>query len=291
LDNASQPRYASGNACIKLCHFIECCRSSTSVSIENVVSSEEVALQLFSFYLDWSEKNQNRSMRQVLELLSSLIASNPDKEVSAAIKSLILSKTLGVITLESFQPAVKPSFKLLECFLGKLSVSAYEVHIAYKAYFSQTNGGSLPAGCDRSDVLWDNLVSSIFFWLGPADVSPAAGKFLVTLFKTLRAELNQKTSPNHSVLWQRWIRQGIGKSPLSLENVKNYLFTPLFKLDRPGSVTFLKDLNKQGSVMNHKIQDLDAHAMLQLAAMDAGKKSGLIEEPSGLYSLIKWCES
>jgi hypothetical protein len=225
-------------------------------------------------------------MRQVLELLSSLIANNPNKEVSAAVKSLILSQTLGVITHDSIQPAVKPSFKLLECFLGKGSITPIKVLVAYKTYLSQKNGGSLLVSYNPSEFLENNLVSSIFFWLGPADVSPAAGKFLVTLFKTLRVDeyLGGGTSKNYSVLWQRWIRQGIAKIPLALENVKNYLLTPLFKLDRAGSLTFLKDLNKQSSIINQSIQELDAHAMLQLAAMDAGKKAGLIEEPSGSIS-------
>ena len=220
-------------------------------------------------------------MRQVLELLSSLIARNPDKEVSAAIKSSILSRTLPVITHPSIQPAVKPCFKVLECFLGKGSISPHEVHVAYSESLSYTITGGPDKAHIPSDSLWSNLVSSVFYWLGPADVSPAAGKFLVTLFKALKAESSQGTAGGHSTLWQHWIRQGIAQNPDALENVKNYLFTPLFKLDRNGSVAFLRDLNQKRSMSNLQSQDIDAHAMLQLAAIDAGKKSGLIEEPSG----------
>ncbi|EPE28716.1 ARM repeat-containing protein [Glarea lozoyensis ATCC 20868] len=282
LENASQPRHASGNACIKLCYFIEQCRGSSCSPIRDVVFSKSIALRLFYFYIEWSEKNQNRSMRQVLELLSSLIARNPNSEVSGAIKSSILLKTLSVITHDSIQPAVKPSFKVLECFLGKTSISPNEICVGWNAYTAQKQKDGFRSTKVMTATAWDSLVSSVFYWLGPADVSPAAGKFLVTLFKTLRGEPGQGTPENHSSLWQRWIREGIAKNPDSLENVKNYLFTPLFKLDRAGSLAFLQDLNQQSSVSMMGSQDIDAHAMLQLAAMDAGKKSGLIEEPSNI---------
>jgi hypothetical protein len=291
LANACQPRHASGNACIKLCYFIEQCRKSSSCSIRDVVSSKASALQLYDFYIEWNEKNQNRSMRQVLELLSSLIVRNQSREVSAAVKSMILFKALSIITHDSIQPAVKPSFKILECFLGKSSISPQEMYVAYKAYLSQKCEDGLPIVTNSLDSTWENLISSIFYWLGPADVSPAAGKFLVTLLKALKEEPSPDASQNHSSLWQLWIRRGIAQNPHSLENVKNYLFIPLFKLDRSGSLAFLKDLNKQRSMSNLQSQDIDAHAMLQLAAMDAGKKSGLIEEPSRLFSYLQPHES
>jgi hypothetical protein len=291
LDDASQPRHASGNACIKLCYFIEQCRSSSCSPIRDVVFSKSIALRLFEFYIEWSEKNQNRSMRQVLELLSSLIARNPDTGVSGAIKSLILLRTLSVITHDSNQPAVKPSFKVLECFLGKSSVSPNEMYINYNTHIVQKQKDGFSSAKIISATPWDSLVSSVFYWLGPADVSPAAGKFLVTLFKALRGEPGQGTSENHSSRWQKWIREGIARNPESLENVKNYLFTPLFKLDRSGSLAFLQDLNQQSSMSKMDSQDIDAHALLQLAAMDAGKKSGLIEEPSGYFLNLNYSKA
>lgn len=225
-------------------------------------------------------------MRQVLELLSSLIGQNPDRGVSSCVKDVIFQQSLPLITHEAAQPLVKPSFKSLECLLGKSTISPAELLIAYELYRAQ-NVTPHPDDneSESSDQSWDSFVSAVFYWLGPADVSAATGKFLVTLFRMLRATSGAGSDPssNYSSLWQRWIRTGLSKNPLSLENVKNYLFAPLFKLDRPGSLEFLQNLNKQGSISNIHSREIDAHALLQLAAIDAGKKHGLVEEPSRKY--------
>ncbi len=281
LERAAQPRHASGNACIKLCYFIEQCRSSRSSVIREVALSENACLDLFEFYIEWNEKNQNRSMRQVLELVSSLIAQNPDKSISSAIKTSVLQRNLSIITHKAAQPLVKPAFKSLECFLSKGTISTDDLLQSYQTQ-NPENANSVFEAEDGSSLVWDAFFSEVFDWMTLPDVSPAAGKFLVTVFRELRSKSQvSDTNPNnHSISWQRWIRRGLNKDPQALENVKNYLFPPLFKLDRPGSLAFLEDLNKLRSISDFQSQDLDAHALLQLAAIEVGKKSGLIEEPS-----------
>jgi hypothetical protein len=130
------------------------------------------------------------------------------------------------------------------------------------------------------DIAWDCFFSEVFEWMTLADISPAAGKFLVTIFREMSNSFGGTPSQNLTASWQRWIREGISKQPEALENVKNYLFPPLFKLDRPGSLVFLEELNTQSSVWNMKNHEFDAQALLQLAAIEVGKKSGLVEEPS-----------
>ncbi|KAF4628970.1 hypothetical protein G7Y89_g9185 [Cudoniella acicularis] len=282
LINASKPRHASGSACIELCYFIEQCRSSTSPTIREVAFSECTSLDLFNFYVEWNEKNQNRSMRQVLELLSSLITRNPTESISKTVKSTILSRVLSIIGRQTAQALVKPAFKSLECFLSKKTISPEELLTAYETETAERRIHAKDSSQDHSLASWDSFISSVFTWLKPADVSPAAGKFLVTLFKVLRivSDSQNNGGENHSALWQRWIRTGLAKNPQILENVKNYLFPPLFKTDRLGSLAFLEDLNRQRPFSDLRNQEIDAHALLQLASMEVGKKAGLVEEPS-----------
>jgi hypothetical protein len=224
-------------------------------------------------------------MRQVLELVSSLIVQNPDKKISAAIKHSILQRNLSIISHQAAQPLVKPAFKSLECLLGKGSISPGDlIHV----YQSQTLEASRLLNVEanlKTDSAWGSLISESFDWMALADVAPAAGKFLVTIFRELRAAASSETHFNgHTGSWQRWIRRGLSKEPEALDNVKNYLFPPLFKLDRPGSLAFLEELNNQTPISNLQNQEIDAHALLQLAAMEVGKKAGLVEEPSMLIS-------
>ena len=218
-------------------------------------------------------------MRRILELLSSLLSINPDGKTSDPVKLSMLQRLLSIITHQSAQPLVKPAFKSLEYFLGKGAISTGALIDCYE---DQTSSNESDPGIrNGTSSSWDSLMTAIFEWLAVPDVSPAAGKLLVTLFIRLRDESAALYSQNadHTVLWQRWIRNGLHKNPDILENVKNYLFPALFKLDRTGSLLFLHDLNNQGSISNLQVQDSSAHFLLQLAALEVGKKLGLVEDP------------
>jgi hypothetical protein len=224
-------------------------------------------------------------MRQVVELLSSLIDKNLDQQSKTEVKSSILERSISIITHQAAQPLVKPAFKALECLLSKRTISTQELIDAYR---HQNRGETSPVSTtDIANVntAWDCLFADVFEWMTLADISPATGKFLVTVFRELRTNPDGVSSPSFTASWQRWIRESLRKEPEALENVKNYLFPPLFKLDRSGSLLFLEDLNTQNSVWDINNQEFDAHSLLQLAAIETGKKSGLVEEPS------KYCRS
>ena len=262
---------------------MEQCRKSRKSTLQDLAFSEKTCLDLFNFYIEWNEKNQHRSMRQVMELLALLISQNPDEGCSDSVTEAILQRVLSIITHQSAQPLVKPAFKALEIFIGKETISTGALIDCYDDQISSSQ--------PRSDVepdrnfLWDSLISEVFAWLTFPDVSPATGKFLVTLFVKLRNEAGESSfhTADHTVLWQRWLRNGLSKTPETLENVKNYLFPPLFKLDRSGSMLFLGDLNSQGTISGLRSEESNAHSLLQLAAMEVGKKSGLVEEPSMIF--------
>ncbi|KAI9047970.1 hypothetical protein LZ554_007771 [Drepanopeziza brunnea f. sp. 'monogermtubi'] len=291
LASAAQPRQISGNACIKLCYFIDQCIKSNSSPIRDAMFSEKPCLDLFNFYIEWNEKNQNRSMRQVIELVSTMIAKNSSEEVARSIRSQIIERNISIITHQAALPLVKPAFKSLECLMSKGTIKANDLLDSYSQLVigntknesqdvtmeSKTNG---LGASSVEEAMWDTFFSVMFDWMTSQDISPAAGKFLVTVFRDLRTvSMNADTGMSNTASWQRWIREGLGKNPEALENVKNYLFTPLFKLDKVGSVAFLEDLNKQSARRDIDSQETNAHSLLQLSAMETGKKAGLVEEP------------
>jgi hypothetical protein len=221
-------------------------------------------------------------MRQILELIASLIALNSQKSVSLAVKESILTRITLIIGHQDSQPLAKPAFKSLECFLSKGTITPEDIVEIYEKRSNSQSGSSGVIPGMNGLARWDSLISEIFGWLTLPDVSPAAGKCLVTLFCQLRVTTqgSADAAGDYALLWQRWIRDGLARNPDTLENVKNYLFHPLFKLDRPGSLAFLEDLNNQKPISDLKDQTLSAHSLLQLAAIEVGKKAGLIEEPS-----------
>lgn len=218
-------------------------------------------------------------MRQVVELLSSLVDKNPNQLTKTAVKTSILERSLTIITHQAAQPLVKPAFKALECLLSKRTVSTQELIDAYGHHNRLAASPMLSDDGTELDAAWDSLFGEVFEWMTLADISPAAGKFLVTIFRELRNGSGQVPSAHLTASWQRWICEGLRIQPEALENVKNYLFPPLFKLDRAGSLIFLEELNTQNAVWKTTNEKFDAQSLLRLAAIEVGKKSGLVEEP------------
>ena len=278
LHKAAQPSHGSKNACMELCYFVEQCRSSKSSLIQGVAFSEHASLNMFNFYIEGSEKSLSRQTKQVIELVASLIAHHPDENVVGPIKETILLRLVSILTHQAAQPLVKPAFKALDLFLVKNALFPKEVIEAYERIISPKSSEYHP----KVETLasWDHFISDLFDWMTLPDISPGAGKCLVTLFRQVRSIPNAYI-PDSTFLWQRWIRNGLEKDPSALENVKNHLFPPLFIFERSGSMNFLQALNKQKPISDLKnTRELNAHMLLQLAAIEAGKKAGLVEEPS-----------
>lgn len=217
-------------------------------------------------------------MRQIIELVSTLINKNPDRATAKEVKSQILERNLLIITHRGAQPLVKPAFKSSESLLAKGTVSPTDIINSYASL--QTLGDQAAENLNSSlEDLWTDFISICFRWMSFPDISPGSGKFLVTVFRDLR--LHDQAGDNRvSYSWQNWIQQGLNRDPEILENVKNYLFPPLFKLDRDGSLRFLQELNGANLNSSSDAAGLDAQALLYLAAIDAGKKSGLVQDAS-----------
>jgi hypothetical protein len=255
--------------------------------VQNVAFSYSTCLHLFSFYVEWNEKNQHRSMRQVLDLLVKLISQNPKKSIGKEIKHEMLHRLVSNITHESAQAFVKPAFKVLECFLSKSTISVTELLATHAdSTFFKSSSGSHAQGTTHTTPR-DSFVSAIFDWMSLPDTAPGAGKLLVTFFLVLRKHHLESALDDpdiHTTLWQRWILFGLAKHPECLENVKNYLFPPLFKIDRDGSLDFLRCLAQEADFQHLENQNLDAQTFLFLSAIEAGKKSGLVDESSKYIS-------
>jgi hypothetical protein len=262
---------------------VDLCRGSENQVLRCFAFSSSTSLDLFSFYVEWNEKNQHRSMRQVIELLVMLISVNPEKSSAEMVKAEILQRLLSIISHQSAQPLVKPAFKAMECLLSKGTLSAKDVLQAYDNPSKMYRTRMAAEGHSNDTSSKISFVSSVFDWMSLPDTAPSAGKLLVTFFQMLRKSTTQgkaEDTASQTLLWQQWIRQGLTKYPDSLENIKNYLFPPLFKFDRSGSLDFLRGLSQDGQLKVAGNSGTDVQALLFLAAVEVGKKLGLVDEAS-----------
>ena len=261
----------SGNACVRLCGFVEQSSKSQAENARSWAFSYDVTLKLFNFYIDWNEYDHHRSMRLVLDLIALLLQKNPDQQAASATRKALLDSLIAIITGKSTKPVAKSAIRTLDHFLVKDAFSLEDMKVSYAAY--------------RDDVtfsdaveLWGVFIGDLLDWMRLHFVCPAAGKFIVSLYRRLRQQQDASQIPSVDT-WYSWLLKFLSKEPLLVERIKNYIFLPLFKVDRKEALLFLQRMNEDRAVSTADKMDVDIPALLQLAALETGKKVGLVEEP------------
>lgn len=131
--------------------------------------------------------------------------------------------------------------------------------------------------------LWRCFSFHLFSWMEQAYVGPLSGKCLVHVFRELVKEdsTTDQDSERFSVdLWLGWLKDALAQCPGILEDVKNYVLVPIFKTDKASALLLLQTFNRTEALTSSQGELTDGAFMLQLAALELGKRFGLVEEPS-----------
>lgn len=83
-----------------------------------------------------------------------------------------------------------------------------------------------------------------------------------------------------ATLGRSWLQDGLEDKPDLLDDIKNYVLVPIFKQDKATALRLLTVLNKQGPLSAIDQELTDQSLLLQLATLELGKKTGLVDEPS-----------
>ncbi|KAL7822394.1 putative death-receptor fusion protein domain-containing protein [Trichoderma gracile] len=276
LGEAAQPRSVSGNACVRLCGFVERVSKSESEPLQSWAFSRDVTLRLYDFYIDWNEFDHHRSMRLVLDLIAQLLRRNPNQEAALQTRNTLLDNLVSIVIGRSTKPVAKSALKTLDYFLAKGVFSLDDVKATHLSYHQEL--------ANAADIeVWKVFTIELLQWTRLHFICPAAGKFIVSLFRALRQRGHEDSTGLSIETWHRWLLDFLTEEPVLLENFKNYIFLPLFKADRPEGLKFLQRVNqhesKPVSAVTPANEDFDASALLTLAALETGKKVGLVEEP------------
>lgn len=258
----------SGNTCAKLCGFVEQCSKSSSPILRTFAFSEDTAIKLFDFYVEWNEQDSHRSMRLVLDFLVYSISKNPNPENAITITTRLLKDAVTMVTQQSSKPSIKSAISYLDHVIQKDLVYLSEVLESYR----EVHG--LPPD---TELVWDDFISSLFDWMELHYVCSIAGKLLVTIFtKPWHKDGSTKFLPDS---WHKFVYKALGTNLELLEPIKLYVFIPLFRVDRLGALEYLNDLASLQSLTDNQSDGWNHNSMLWLAMLEAGKKAGVVDEP------------
>lgn len=216
-------------------------------------------------------------MKLVLDLLTHLVTQNPSGEIRSSVTRTVLDSLVSILAGQSSRPLIKSSLAALNHLLSKSVVKTDEIFDTYRRIKPDTT--------DLSDLaLCQSFVSEILGWLRLQYVCSAAGRFLVNLFRNFKeSAANPRNGSDMGAftvgVWLKWLQAALSADPGLLENIKNYVFSPLFKAERSSSLELLEIMNRSQPVTGASNHDLDSTALLQLSALEIGKKDGLVEDP------------
>ncbi|KAK0389439.1 hypothetical protein NLU13_3014 [Sarocladium strictum] len=273
LEEAAQPKSLVGHACIRLCGLVDQSAKSSSPPLKQWVFSEPVIRRLFDFYLEWNESDHTRSMKLVLDSLTSLLSKNPDPTVASSSRQTILDVLIPIVIGKSTKPAAKSALKILEHFLGKGVLTLEDLRGSFHRFRPEARQA------ENLD-LWMLFLADLSHWMHSHFVRPQAGRFIACLYRTLVSPASGFSCDAVSQAWQAWLVTFLGGDSTLLEGVRNYVFLPLFRNYRTEAIKFLEIITKKDMVAVNVGVNLDSATMLQLAALETGKKVGLVEEPA-----------
>lgn len=218
-------------------------------------------------------------MRLALDLVSTLVLQNPDHQVQVSLKADFLSNLVAIIARKSMRPVVKSCISSLTQFLTK---GVFNLDDVARQYVSLR----LDLAGQPPITVWQSWVAEIFKWMELHYICPVAGKFLVVTFCKLSSVASCVDTGSYGFnvrVLRTWLETALAADRDILEGVKNYVLAPLFKSDHRLSFSLLEELNETNSVGQVSSSDVDTTALLHLAALEVGKKSSLVDEPSKLF--------
>ncbi|KAH6849766.1 putative death-receptor fusion protein-domain-containing protein [Chaetomium sp. MPI-CAGE-AT-0009] len=279
LQEASQSRqyHGNGHACVKLCSFVQQCAKSSDEALRQWAFTETLSKKLFHFYLEWYEHDPHRALRLVLDVLVASSTSNPCPETGRAVKDHILETLVSIVARKSAQQLTKSGLQCLDHFLNKRAVTLTDIAAQYKRVDPSVAG--LP-----TLALWRSFAFHLFSWMELTYACPLAGKCLVHIFRGLNTAAPDKTAAEPVgftlEVWRQWLQDALAQNPEILEDIKNYLLAPMFKTERDASLRLLEIFSQSQPLSLIDRDPSDQGLLLQLAALELGKKHGMVEEPS-----------
>ncbi|KAK0646502.1 putative death-receptor fusion protein-domain-containing protein [Cercophora newfieldiana] len=278
LQDASQSRQQqnSGQACVRLCGFVQQCAKSSDEALKRWAFTEVLSLKLFHFYLEWYEHDPLRALRLVLDFLAVSSNQNPCKETGRLVREHILETLVSIITRKYPRLLIKSGLQCLDHLLTKQAIQLDDIAHKYRELEPSLAG-------ETSISLFKSLVFHLFSWMELTYVSPLAGKITIHIFRGLDDPKvrEQASGPDDSTVntWLGWVRDGLVRSPAILDDIRNYVLVPIFKTDKASSLALLQIINRSESLTISKHESSDQAFMLQLAVLELGKRFGLVEEP------------
>lgn len=250
LRTAEEPRLEAAHraaVCDTLCGFLEQGSVSPVDDLRSICLSPSLWKRTLNMYLMRSGDAQAKPMRQVLIVLVKLLSMIPEGEVAIFITNETAHRCLSLIYSHEDISSVRAALNIMEFFLSKYKITAFSLiemasdlsadsHPPEGFRASPTPSGTGPTEAELSKVRnVPEFVAVLMGWMQEADVAPAAGRLIISLFKAYREGIGSAdsvtSSPSTVPLWLPPLLEALREQPEVVDNIEHHVLPGLLRLD------------------------------------------------------------
>jgi hypothetical protein len=295
LDAADLPDLTAGHraaASNAVCAIIESCQASNSDYARKEILQDSIWLRSLEIYLQRSENSKGKSMRQILLVLTSVIAKDESPR-AIELRRLAASIFLDIICGRQDRLKVKPALQGLAHLLLRDVVSITQLVEIYEDMLQRSSD-------DKTAASLSTLFRAFLAWIVHHDTSLSAGhlikNFLIQARK-LPDYLSVAQNASVSPLWIEPVVRTLHEWPDRMQEFKTHVFPHCFLPDVNEYLRFLSYLHfgahlQSEGALPSALRTFEGHDnglseseefRALLAAIEAGKELNMVRD-NGQYS-------
>ena len=272
--------------------------NSQNPGTRQIARSPQIWLTVFGDYMSRFDDSRTKSMRDVLFSLIRLMKFQEDN--AQFIKSHVVDATIPHLILIGNRSRIKASILTIEVFLRKNAILPTELVSLIEDWLVKNHKSWTPLlqkDCEAMSInipnfinrplhdtngsTWRMEAASKIFVLGlvsrgkTMDCASAVGHTLAAFSD------NNRYSPSQKLLTSTWVapvRHVMLQNMHALEIISNHILHPLFKVDPRGFNCFINTLPFKSILDSDMTNAPLSEITLLFAALQIGKKIGLIHE-------------
>lgn len=289
-------------ACNAISLFLEGAISSHNKATQFFTKSHKIWSTLFEICLDTFEDASSTGNRQIVGILSKVLAINADSNEVERIQYDLVNATMPSILLGESKSRLKASLIALSLLLQKKAISIHQLtsrlqtwiaanYHAWRAHYDiylqklSVDVTALNVLRDADDLDTDTrvmLLSNLNLAVVTCARNPACTASSGSLMKLIFEQTLQQNFLDHgsaSISWVSPVRHAMAENVGRLESLANHILYPLFQADANGFLLLLKELSIDQLISGSAKHNIPTNDLrLLFSALHTGKELALVHE-------------
>ncbi len=258
-----------------LCRFLEICSTCHKESWSSLCFSTSTYEDLIHIVLDRSEMFKSKPAKQLLVMLSTVLASYPDEGVKGPMIRLVVSRCVKSVMKQEDAKSIKTSMNTLEHLIKRRIITAMDVVLASVTGRSVRDQSDHEIPPEQTPSILrpiiEDFITHVLAWIRYTDCASAISRLLPSFLASLdlcpATNLRKDASTELSIevpFWIEPVRRMLKRDISLLDSFENHILPKLLCLSSWDRTSFLETLPFHDLQLGHVGHLSDADIQLCL---------------------------